>query len=353
MDVRKILWKINLILDIENAHNLQTHFDNLLSYYTSNEAELLENEKESIVQIIEKTEISNFAGSDLRILDGIGIRGYFDMEAIENLEKMLNLPGFEASQRLNDFVNERAASVNKISGLKEALEQIGVEEEQTGEIYQLVLSIPGKYQDLNQLGNLLKDIKNILHELNSKVPDSKEPRIISVNNGSIEFFIAVGDLLASYLTYVFDHSLQIYATIMTCKELKNGFEHFDSKRKKAMDKNVEDQLEEDKEKLLSELLENLPSKTEEDKTRLKKLIFSFTKHLENGVQAEIKTPEMVEPEDVSNEDDEETRKRKKEELERFEQKKIIDDLNKRLLLAQKKGFKLGLLHPPEEDENTE
>ena len=191
MDARKILQKINIILEIEDAYNLQNCFDNIFSQYTSNNPDALKAQKDIISEAIENSEINNFVNSDLRILQGIGIRGYFDLESIENLESMLRAPGYEVQNQLNEFVSKRTQLVQLIRQLKSSLEVLEVKEEQTHEIYQIVLSLPGKYRDLNELENFLGDIKAVLQELNSKAKGASPPKIISVNNGSIEFFIEV------------------------------------------------------------------------------------------------------------------------------------------------------------------
>ncbi len=353
MDVRKILHKINLILRIENRHDLQRHFNEITSFYASNDPDSLKVAQETISQAIEHSEISNFVNSDLRMLGGIGIRGYFDLESIETLSKILESTGFAVPNQLGEFVATRERLVEKIRNLQALLQQLKVKEEQTKEIYQFVLSLPGKYQDLNELENFLKDIKTLLQELNSKDQNASPPRIVSVNNGSMDIFIEVVPLLAEQLGNVIDHLLRMYAVTQIFENVKDRYGNFKKSRKEEMDKNIDEELKEQKEEMLGELLEKLPVNTDEGKTRLKKLIGELTKHLENGVQAEIKTPEIEEPEEASDEDDAETQKRKKEELERFKRKKAIDDLNKQLFLAQKKGFKLGLLNPPEEDESTE
>ena len=193
MDVRKILQNINLILDIENKYQMQNLFQEVLSLEKnqSSDPDNLRTRKESISQAIENSEISNFVHSDLNILEGIGIRGYFDIDSVKKLEDMLKSPGYEAQNQLIEFVNERAELVNKIAQLQSSLEALEVEEEQT-ETYQIVLSLPEQYQDLSKLEKLLKDIRFLLQELNSKDKDSRPFKIVSVNNGSIEFFIEVG-----------------------------------------------------------------------------------------------------------------------------------------------------------------
>lgn len=353
MDARKILQKINLILEIEDTYNLQNSFSNIFSYYTSNDPQSLESEKERIPEVIENSEINNFVNSDLRILEGIGIRGYFDMEAIEYLEKMLEAPGYEAQNQLSEFVNERAQLLELIRQLKSSLEALEVKEDQTQEVYQFVLSLPGKYRDLNELENFIKDIKVVLQTLNSKDPNASPPKIASVNNGSVEFFIEVAPSLAEHLTSVLDHLLKIYATKKMFEEGRKWYGGFTKKRKDEMDKIANEQLDEKKDRILNELVEKLAAKNPEEKTRLKKCILELVKHLENGVQAEIKTPEIEEPEEISNEDDTATKRQKREDQKRFEQKQAIDTLNKKLFLAQKEGLDLRLLNPPKEDEEKE
>ena len=47
------------------------------------------------------------------------------------------------------------------------------------------------------------------------------------------------------------------------------------------------------------------------------------------------------------------KKQKTEELKKFEQKQVIDALNKKLFLAQKEGLDLRLLNPRKEDGEKE
>ena len=336
MDIRKILHKINLILRIENTHDLQRHFNEITSFYASNDPDSLKVAQETISQAIEHSEISNFVNSDLRMLGGIGIRGYFDLESIETLSKILESTGFAVPNQLGEFVATRERLVEKIRNLQALLQQLEVKEEQTKEIYQFVLSLPGKYQDLNELENFLKDIKTLLQELNSKDQNASPPRIASVNNGSMDIFIEVAPSLAIHLGNVLNYSLQIYDLIKMIADGKKWYGDFKKNRKEEIAKNADDEFNEKQEKILNELLGKLPAETEEEKTRLRQWIAELTKHIENGVRAEIKTPEIEEPEEASDEDDAETRKRKKEEIERFERKKTIDDLNKQLFLAQKR-----------------
>ena len=353
MDARKILQKINLILYIEAEFNLQSHFNNIFAHYTSNNPDALKAELEIISNAIEDSEINNFVYSDLRILEGLGIRGYFDLDALENLKNMLRAPGYEAQNQLNDFVSRRAQFVQLITQLKSSLEALDIDEEQTQEIYQIVLSLPGKYQDLNELENFLGDIKAVLQELNSKARSASPPKIASVNNGSIEFFIEVAPLLAEHMVNVFDNLLTIYGTIEAFKQIVKSHQNFSQKRKAEMNKIADAELESMKEKILDEYLEQLSEKDPEAKTRLKKLIFELVKHIENGVHAEVKTPEIDEPEEIEDGDDPSTKKAKREELKKFAQKKAIAEINKRLFLAQKEGLDLRLLNPRKEDEEQE
>lgn len=350
MDVRKILQNINLILDIENKHQMQNLFQEVLSFYQSRDPDNLRTRKESISQAIEDSEIGNFVHSDLNILEGIGIRGYFDIDSVKRLENILESPGYEAENQLIEFINKRAELVNKIRQLQSSLEVLEVEEEQR-ETYQIVLSLPEQYQDLNKLEKLLKDIRFLLQELNSKDKDSKPFKIASVNNGSIEFFIGVGPELVGWFSDIVGGILKVCGLIQAYEKGKTYYKDYAKKRKEEADKIAQEHLEEKKKQIIDELIKQLPVKTPEERTRIKRFIVNMVKHLENGVYAEIKTPKIEEPDEISDEDDDNTKKQKREILKQVKVKKAIDDKNKQLFLAQREGMYLQLPNPEENNED--
>lgn len=344
MDVRKILQNINLILDIENKYQMQNLFQEVLSSYQSSDPDNLRTRKESISQAIENSEISNFVHSDLNILEGIGIRGYFDIDSVKKLEDMLKSPGYEAQNQLIEFVNERAELVNKIAQLQSSLEALEVEEEQT-ETYQIVLSLPEQYQDLSKLEKFLKDIRFLLQELNSKDKDSRPFKIVSVNNGSIEFFIEIGPELVGWFSDIVEGILKVCGIIQAYEKGKTHYKGYTKKRRERADEIAQEDLEEKKKQIVDELIEQLPVKTPEEKTRIRRLVGNLVKHLENGVHTEIKTPKIKEPDEISDEDDDDTRKQKEEVLKQIQRKRAIDDKNKQLFLAQREGVSLQLPNP--------
>ena len=350
MDVRKILQNINLILDIENEYQMQDLFQEVLSFYQSNDPDNLRTRKESISQAIENSEISNFVHSDLNILEGIGIRGYFDIDSVKKLEDMLKSPGYEAQNQLIEFVSERAELVNKIVQLQSSLEALEVEEEQT-ETYQIVLSLPEQYQDLSELEKFLKDIKFLLQELNSKDKDSRPFKIVSVNNGSIEFFIEVAPELVGWFSDIVEGILKVCGGIQAYEKGKTHYKDYTKKRRERVDKIAQEDLEEKKKQIIDKLIQQLPVETPEEKTRIKRFVGNLVKHLENGVHAEIKTPKIKEPDEISDEDDDDSRKQKQEVLKQIQMKRAIDDKNKQLFLAQRDGVSLQLPNPEENNKD--
>ena len=348
MDVRKILQNINLILDIENEHQMQNLFQEVLSFYQSRDPDNLRTRKESISKAIENSEINNLVHSDLNILEGIGIRGYFDIDSVKRLENMLESPGYEAENKLIEFINEREELVNKIRQLQSSLKALEVEEEQT-ETYQIVLSLPEQYQDLSKLEKLLKDIRFLLQELNSKDKDSKPFKIVSVNNGSIEFFIGVEPELLGWFSDIVGGILKVCGLIQAYEKGKTYYKDYTKKRREEADKIAQEHLEEKKKQIIDELVKQLPVETPEEKTKIKQFVVNMVKHLENGVYAEIKTPKIEEPDEILDEDDENTKKRKEEVLKQIEIKRAIDDKNKQLFLAQREGVYLQLPNPEEDN----
>lgn len=350
MDVRKILQNINLILHIENEYQMQNLFQEVLSFYQSSDPDNLRIREESISQAIENSEISNFVHSDLNILEGMGIRGYFDIDSVKKLEDMLESPGYEAQSQLIEFVNKRAELLDKITQLQSSLEALEVEEEQT-ETYQIVLSLPEEYQDLSKLEKFLREIRFLLQELNSKNKDSKPFKIVSVNNGSIEFFIKVGPELVGWFFEVIDHMLKVYGAIQIYEKGKVHYQDFVKERREKVDEIAQEDLEEKKKQIIDNLIEQLPIEAPEEKSRIEGLVINLVKHLENGVHAEIKTPKIEEPDEISDEDDKDTRKQKKEVLKQIKRKRAIDDKNKQLFLAQREGLYLQLPNPEENNED--
>lgn len=353
MDIKKVLQKINLILSIEDHHGLQGMFENILSYYQSNDPENLDNQKVSLKSAIEESEINNFIQSDFSILEGLGIRGYFDTESLDYLEEMLISPGYTIQNKITDFVNKRAELLQHIRQLKSSVEAFGLHEETTQKTYQIALSLPTEYRDLGEMEKILKDTKTLLQEINSKFPESAPPKIVSVNNGSIELFIEVGKDLALHIYNIIGHIVTIYAFIKAYKDAQKGYDSYKLERKREMDKIAKEELEDRKKELLDDIVKELPLENEEERTRATSLIVVFIdKHIEKGVHLEIKPPILEEPERISDNDSEEIKKQKQIAINAFEQKKLIDTKNKELFSAQKEGIRLELPNP-QKDENSD
>lgn len=336
MDVRKILQNINLILQVEREHQIQNMFYDVFSYYQSNDPKNLKLRKEAIYQAIKTSEINNLVHSDLNILEGVGVRGYFDADSLEKLENILQSPRYEAQNELSAFVEKREDLLQKIAQLQVSLEALDVKAE-SNKTYQIVLSLPRQYQDLEELEEFFKDIGRLLRELNSKDDRATPFKIASVNNGSMEFFIFAEEILINSFSIITDYIVQLHVATLMYERGKAFYEKYKEDRRKQADEIALENLKETEEQIMNELIEQL-CEAPEEKTRIKPLIEKLVKHIQKGVHTEIKTPNIQEQDEISEQDDEVT-------IKKIEMKKIIDARNKQIALAQKQGIQLQLPVP--------
>ncbi len=345
MDIRKVLFNVNLILDTEKAYDIQTRLQIIESHYHNNDPRSLKTEKATMKELLEESEIGNFLHTDINILKGIGVGGYFDITMLDRLDEILNSPNYEARDDISKFVNKRRELLGHITQLRKTLQSIGVEEDESN-TYQIVLSLSEQYQDFDKLEDFLKDTKNILQRLNSNYTDTKPIKISSVNNGSVELFIDVAEEVADLFSIIKESAINIYIAINLYERLKTKFEGFSQKRKEVMEKTAKEELEERKKQILNNLIEELSvnSFEAEYKTGIEALIKEWLPHLEDGVRLEVKTPRS---ETIEIETDHGT-----DIITKTSETKIaIDKRNRELFLLQQHELRLELPKPDNEEED--
>jgi hypothetical protein len=94
--------------------------------------------------------------------------------------------------------------------------------------------------------------------------------------------------------------------------------------------------------LLDEFLNKLSLSTPEDITRVKSLFITLSKHFENWVTAEVKTPLIDIPREYNEDDSEEIKKELEKNKRLYNNKKEIDERNRQLFLFQQENIKLSL-----------
>lgn len=352
MDVLKILKEINIIIEFENQHGVQSYFQAIIDNLNGNNPQGVGDVKRKLYSAIENSEIANFLNTDLKILDFLDVREYFSVEVLDELEEIFKSDGYLIAGQLQEFIIERASSLQKIQNLKSILENEFQIKEIKEEKYQIVFSFPEKYQDLDELQKATKDIKNFLNQINSQTTSENREdfKISSVNNGCIEFFIECAAFLAENVVEILDHILRIVGTIELFNKGKKAYGKYAKDRKEKMDKLSSDQLEEDKRNILDELIERLHIKQAEDQVKTIKLVKEILKHFEQGVNIEVKTPFLEKPEEVTEADDGEIVTQKRQSLDSYKTRERINQTNREMLRIQREGIKLEL--PDGEEQNS-
>lgn len=344
MDIRKILRIINLIINLDKEYNLQWLFQSINTYFEQQNIDQIKKVKSDIYEYINKSEIWNFVNSDIKILKNIWIYWFFDISVIDKFDNILK-SGYETKTKLTSFVSERNELLDKIETLKSSIEWLWVElDKEELNNYSLIFSFPEKYHHLDNLEKVTNDIKNFLNELNSNWKEREKFKITSVNNWCIEFFIQAWVFLADNFSIAVDYFIKAYTLVKAWEDWKKSYKNWDSKRKKEVEKIAKEQLEEDKKELLESFIKDLEVNelTIEDASRLKWLFVKLSKHFEEWVTAEVKTPLIEKPENLWEESTEEEKSNFETNNKLYNKKTEIDERNKQLYMFQQENIKLSL-----------
>ena len=223
MDIRKILRIINFIIDLENEYNLQWLFEKINRLYDQQNIEKIKEIKGDIYRYIQKSEIWNFVNTDNKILNNIWIFWFFDISIIEKFYIILS-SGFETKSEINSFISKRSELLNKLKTLKTSIEWLWIQlDKEELNNYSIIFSFPEKYNQLNNLEKVTKDIRFFLSELSSNWKKTDSFKITSVNNWCIEFFIQAWEFLADNFSVAVDYFIQAYTLIKAWEDWKKVF----------------------------------------------------------------------------------------------------------------------------------
>ena len=350
MDIRKVLHIINIVLEDNTQYELQNDLQNMLNFLNNNQIDDFNAAKERLFSNIENSRAANFVRSDIKVLDGLGMRKFFSIDLIDTTEEALSANQYEFIQKLQSLCSERSEKMNALLNLKNNIEDLGVKDTVPREKYQIVLSLPERYGDMNQLTGVIDDMNKFLSAINALSERKEAFKIVSADDGCLEFLIECSEYLAGYFSSVLDCALKVYASVKMFNDGKKVYENYSEKRRKVMDDTAKEEMEERKDKIVEELIKTIAPKSGEQQSSVRTLFKKIIKHIESGVSVEIKTPEIEEPK-IGEGDSKQEKDQKKKLIQSYKTKEKIDVVNRNIYVTLQKGdFNLYL--PENSDDNA-
>lgn len=353
MDTGKLLKVIEDIKKDEEEFKFQEKFQRIRDFYGSNNPNGINDEKKAIEIGLGDARLNNYVLTDFKILEGLEIKEFFGEYSWVELNNILSSQAHEVLARITSFVSKRAEVLTKLQQVRVSLALIGLEPRvlDDGE-YEIGFSFPEEYQNLKSFEDVLSDMNLLLAAIASATDEKKEFKINYVSNGTIEVFIQATVELAKHFGTVLEYALKIYEAVQMAEALKKGYQHMSRDRLKAVEELAEAEKKEKVENLANEMIGALEIGESEDKVRIGKLFQKLLKHFENGVNAEIKTPEIEKPRETVDADSNETKKELKSRKKEYDAKRLIDVRNKKIFQLQGKfvGLITGFLESGKKDE---
>jgi len=157
----------------EKTFGFQGKFQGIASRYAENNPDVLNTEREALKTNLENSLLANYVQSDFKILDKLGVRGFFGEESYEQLNAILGSQAHEVTKKLNDFIQQRQEAINKLSQANSALTAFNLKAtELTDGEYEIGFSLPVEYQNVHDLEKVLGDIRQLLAEVASAAGES-------------------------------------------------------------------------------------------------------------------------------------------------------------------------------------
>ncbi len=356
MNVKRLLKTITEILESESQYRFQDKIGKIQTHFQQNQPDQLNLIKEEIFSSLENTPMQRYVGTDFKVLKAIEVFGYFDSALKDEINSILQSQSHEIQQKLSNFITKRDELLTKLRVLKKSLEDLNLVSD-SEEIYELAVTLPEKYKDLAELKTVVSDFDRFLFDVSQPLNiKEKAYKVSSVSDGCIEIYIQVAIELAEKAVEFLDIVLRIQGAIVLCKQLKTGYESFSKKNKAASIKIADEELEIQKKKYIETFIKSLDIKGEnknDDENRIRAMFNRMVGYFEDGVAVEVRTPYIEEPRLESEDDDKETKKELAVARKKYQAKLHIDEVNRRLYLAQKEGLNLNLPEPNGESEKQE
>lgn len=354
MNTQNLLRIVSEVLHNEKLFNFQHSLNQILNFYNENNPDKLNEVKENMYVQMGDSMVNRYVNTDFKVLHKLEIYGYFDAYIKNEIEGILGSQSHEVVQKLTTFINKRNELLQKITKLKQALDEVGIKENELDtEIYQVAFSFPEKYHRLDNLekvtGHVDQFLKSVSIQLDS---DNQKYEIVSVGDGCIEYFIQVGADLADIFLNSLETILMIKGAIDLYGDTLKTVAKYSAKNRKSAGDIAAEELEATKKKYIDAFVKKLKIEGDQKKdkeNRARNLFKMMVGYFEEGVSAEVRTPYLEEPREANEDDDKDTVASLKKELALYKKKREIDEINQNLFKFQKEGLMLNLPSPDPEE----
>ena len=357
MDTGKLLAVIDDIQSDEAKYGLQAQYQAILNALGQNDPALVNSSKATLEQNVGAGRLHSYVLTDFEVLEEIGIISYFSNRSLVTLDNILHSQSFEVTPQLTQFITERQAALDKINAIKSSLNAVQLEGHVlVNDEYEIGFSFPEKYQKVTEFERVLKDMRELLEDVARATGQETEFTISYVSNGTIEIFIKAGVKLATEFDKVLEVVLQVYESLQMAASIKNLYmKTFSKEAQDAVNLVNEAESAKHVQELIDKLCDELGITEPIDRNRVDKFLRRFLKHLEHGVSAEVRTPNIPAPESLATDATEEQKELFRETQGQLLAKAAIDARNVEIYKLQQTNFGgvvTALLPEGDEEETT-
>lgn len=343
MDTGKLLKIIQDIQEDESNLGIQSKLQAFLDSYRNDRNAANLAEIDELKNLLPESKVANYASIEYRSLEELNINHFFGTNISTELDKILESRDPEILKMLEVYIQDRQNILNRLGTMVNPMTELGLtarvlEEDQ----FEVAFLFPKYFSDLENFHEALKDIQIFLARLSDALGDKEPLLITSVSNGHLEVYINAGINLAQHFSSVLDFILKAKGAFGLWNDLKKFREYLSSaKNKNALTELVEEEKNLNTDSLIDNLVENLKIERSAQ-NELKKTLRNLISHLENGLEAEVRTPEIPKPAEPGDEASEEERKNYREKKRLYNLKTKIDKTNR--AFSKLTGEDLGLIN---------
>ncbi len=341
MDTGKIIKVIDDIRRDEKKYSFQNSLDLILSNYQQNAPEAVNKERDKVKQGSAESVINKYSLSDYKALKKLDNDDFFGSDLFVRLSNILSSQPHEVPTLLQAFISSRSTKISELTQLRTSLVGAGfVSRSLDDNEYEIGFSLPESYLEIENTQAVLNELGDLLHALANAINKQQPLKIKYVSNGSLELYIQAAMDLAQHFDILLDYALKIYAGIQASKQIKDYIKKkFTNKSNKdGAEKLADADIKESTNKLIDEMIEALKLKNADDKNRVKGLFKRFLKHLEKGVSAEVRTPQIAEPKEPGEDATAEAKKEYKSAKLAFDTMQEIEQRNRSIFILQQNNF---------------
>lgn len=339
MDTGKLLKIIEDIQTDEKGFNFQGHLQNVVNFFNEGNMDGVTQEIKILEDLMHKSSLIEYPASDYKALKEMKIDSFFGPSFLGKLDQILSSRTNEVGKKLETFKNERQDSLTFIEEIKKSLQHFEIFKPYTLEDdnYEIGLTLPDEYRDPDKFNTAFNDVKNLIVNVADATDKSKKIKINSVSNGCIEMFMGVDVSLAMVFFNVINTIVAIYELIKMSYEISGHIENYTDENKEKIEEIRNSEKTRQTEELIDKLMDDLKVK-KAAKTTIRLHFLSVLEHAEKGVNLEIRTPELKEPDPPADDGNEEIKKEYEQKKQLYNLKKEIDEGNTKILVLQQNNF---------------